>query len=212
MLRIKDGERLLFIGDSITDCDWRTLAPPLGTGYVQFVSCFLAARHPQIRLEILNQGTAGETILDLEARWEEDVIAQRPDWLFVMIGVTDVLSRFVGGEPERAVADRDYLAAYRRLFRRTRERLDCRVVLLEPTPLEEDPAAESHRHMRRLVELVRQAAQEFDAEVIPLFDRFRQALERAPGAGWLIDVPHPSLKGQALLALAVLEHLGWEVP
>jgi lysophospholipase L1-like esterase len=209
MLRIRNGEKLLFIGDSITQCMRETVAPPLGAGFVQFVHCFLAARYPDVEVAILNRGIDGETIRDLEARWGRDVLAEAPDWLFVMIGVNDALYRNFPHTRRRAVPDEEYRATYRRLMQRTRERLACRVVLLDPTPLEEHLSAPSHEVMRGLCRIVRDVAQEFGTEHVPIFERFYRTVERAPRRGWLVDVPHPNLAGQAILALAVLEHLGW---
>ncbi len=209
MLRIRSGEKLLFIGDSITECGRESVEPPLGGGFVQFVHCLLAARHPDVPVEIVNRGVAGDTIRDLERRWERDVIAERPDWLFVMIGVNDLLYRHLEQPRHRAVGDEEYAATYRRLLARTREALSCRTALLEPTPLEEDLAAPSHAPMRNLCAIVREVAREHDAEVVPIFERFLATVGKAPARGWMIDVPHPNLKGQAILALAVLEHLGW---
>ena len=210
MLRIAPGEKLLFIGDSITDCDYRRVAPPLGGGFVLFVSCLLAARYPECRVEVINRGNAGDTILDLERRWDDDALAIRPDWLFVMIGVNDVLYRHVSGGGDRAVSDEEYRSAYRRILGRTRETSSSKIVLLEPTPLEEYLPAESHAYMRAICGIVREVAAEVEAEVCPTFEAFHAAVSRAPDRGWMVDVPHPNLNGHAVLALTILRHLGWE--
>lgn len=205
--RVRSGERLLFIGDSITECLRETVAPPLGGGYVQFTYCFLTARHPEVRVEFVNRGIDGETILDLEHRWERDVIDERPDWLFVMIGVNDLMYRKV--DPARAVEDGPYEGAYRRLLERTRAALSCRIVLMDPTPLEEFLPAESQRHVRRLADIVGRLAGEYGCEHVRTYDALYDAIARDPERGWYIDVPHPRLPGHAVIALAVLEHLGW---
>lgn len=209
MPRIQNNEKILFMGDSITDCDRHTVAPPLGGGYVQFVHCFFVARYPDLEVEFVNRGIAGETIHDLEARWEQDVIAEKPDWLFIMIGVNDVLFRFLEDQKARSVSDEEYLEAYRRILRRTREALDCKIVLMEPSPLEENIKAESHQYMRNICNLIHQVAGEFDTEVIPIFQRMYDSMVKAPAKGWMIDVPHPNPKGHGIMALSVLEHLDW---
>ncbi len=209
MPRVQAHERLLFIGDSITDCLHESVAPPLGGGYVQMASCLFAARYPELRLVFENRGKGGETIRDLERRWEEDVLAAPPDWLFVMIGVNDVLYALLPGLKERAVDAAEYRKIYRRLLERTRSGSAARIVLMEPTPLEEDPRSLSHELMRARCALVRDLAAEFDCGLVDTFERLQRAITRFPGQGWMDDVPHPSLKGQAVLALAVLEHLGW---
>src|SRR5512139_2711418 len=93
------GQRVLFIGDSITDCDRRFLAAPYGDGYMNLVRAFVTARHPQVRLTWLNRGVSGDTVRDLARRWEHDVLALQPDWLSVLIGINDI---WRGYEPELA--------------------------------------------------------------------------------------------------------------
>ncbi|MBI4879195.1 MAG: SGNH/GDSL hydrolase family protein [Planctomycetes bacterium] len=209
MPRVQEGERLLFIGDSITDCVHEQVAPPLGGGYVQMVSCLFAARHPELRLAFENRGVGGETIRDLERRWERDVLAARPDWLFIMIGVNDVLYAHLPGLRERAVDLAEYRAAYRRLLARTRAATSARIVLMEPTPLEEDPRSPSHDLMRERCAVLRELAVEYGCGLLDTFERLYRMITRFPGQGWMDDVPHPSLKGHAVVCLAVLEHLGW---
>lgn len=205
--RPKSGERLLFMGDSITECMRETVEPPLGAGFVQLTYCMMAARHPELDLDFINVGIDGETVEDLERRWERDVLGQEPDHLFLMIGVNDVLYRAV--RPDRAVDDERYEETLRRLLETTMQRLDCRITLMDPTPLEEDLNAPSHEHVRRLCAIVRRVADDFGVDHIPAFDRMLDAIAKAPDKGWMIDVPHPNLAGQSILALAVLEHLGW---
>ena len=48
---LKDGERIVFFGDSITE----------NGAYVQYVDAFLRTRFPQLRFEVLNRGISSET-------------------------------------------------------------------------------------------------------------------------------------------------------
>lgn len=209
-MRLASGDTVVFMGDSITECTRQTVEPPLGGGFVQFVHGLLAARHPALELDFVNSGVAGDTILDLERRWDGDVLAHAPDWLFVMVGVNDVLYRHVGDQPGRAVSDADHVAAYERLLGRTRAALpDCRIVLLEPTPLEEQLDAASHEPMRALAAEVRALGARHGLDVIDVLERFLATVASSPHKGWMIDVPHPNLRGQFILTLAVLDYLEW---
>lgn len=125
-------QRILFIGDSITDCGRRN-APhaPYGNGYVHLVRAFLLARYPQLGLEIVNHGISGNTIRDLAGRWETDVIAEQPDWLSVKIGINDVW-RAISGRLDEAVPLEEYRDTLRGLLERTRERTHTRLILMEP--------------------------------------------------------------------------------
>src|SRR5689334_13593891 len=91
-------QKILLIGHSITDAGRRGPAAPYGEGYVAMVRNFLLARYPQLGLTFANRGVSGDTVRDLDARWERDVIAERPDWLSIGIGINDVWRAF-GGNP-----------------------------------------------------------------------------------------------------------------
>ncbi|MFH2001715.1 MAG: GDSL-type esterase/lipase family protein, partial [Planctomycetota bacterium] len=136
-LNIMDNEKLLFMGDSITDCECRGLAKPLGYGYVQLLDSLITVCEPQLSYEFVNKGVAGDTILDMKNRWETDLIAEKPDTIFIMIGVNDVLNRHLDEKKHLAVSDEVYETTYRDLLQTTQERIHPRhIVLMEPTCLE----------------------------------------------------------------------------
>jgi len=207
-LAVRRGEKILFAGDSITDCEHRGIAAPLGFGYVQLVDSLIKVHRPDLALEVVNRGNAGDTILDLEARWTRDVLEERPDTLFIMIGVNDVLNRYVEEQQGRAVSDNAYRAAYRKLVGRTREEIDPRMVLLEPTCLELALEEPPNRDLGRLARIVAEVGEEFDLPVLPVFQRLSSVVASGPSGGWYTDFPHPGFPGHALIALTILEHLG----
>lgn len=71
--------RILFFGDSLTQ-------GTIGVSYVDK----LARSLPQHTL--INKGVNGDTSLNLYRRVQQDVIALRPDLVFVMVGINDALS------------------------------------------------------------------------------------------------------------------------
>lgn len=90
-------QRILFIGDSITDCR-RDLDPRgLGDGYVDIVADELAARGEDVA--VLNRGIAGDRVAHLRQRWQRDVIDEHPDVLTIFVGVNDTLVTFYEGRP-----------------------------------------------------------------------------------------------------------------
>jgi lysophospholipase L1-like esterase len=145
-------QKLLFIGDSITDCGRRQEPhAPYGSGYVHLARAFLLARYPELQLEIVNRGISGNTVRDLAARWEQDVIAERPDWLSVKIGINDAW-RTVAGRLDEAVPLDEYERTYRRLLAGARERTGAQLILMEPyviaPPVTGDPVAASGLTLR----------------------------------------------------------------
>src|SRR5580693_2752855 len=86
------GARILFQGDSITDGNrGRSLDPNhiLGHGYAFIIAAKFGAAFPEANLEFFNRGVSGNTVLDLEKRWQKDTLDLRPDVLSILIGVND---------------------------------------------------------------------------------------------------------------------------
>ncbi|HEU5316981.1 MAG TPA: NUDIX domain-containing protein, partial [Chloroflexota bacterium] len=114
-------QKILFIGDSITDCGRRGGADstgphvPYGNGYVHLARAFLLARHGEQGLEIVNRGISGNTVRDLDRRWEQDVIAEQPDWLSVKIGINDVWRLIANRRADHVPLD-EYEATLRKLL------------------------------------------------------------------------------------------------
>ena len=75
---IQPNSRLLFIGDSITDCGRKRpigsggFDQALGNGYVSLVDAALAAVYPDFAISTINMGINGDTVpkvLQLRTRW-----------------------------------------------------------------------------------------------------------------------------------------------
>jgi lysophospholipase L1-like esterase len=197
------GQKILFIGDSITDCDRRGAAAPYGTGYMRLVRDLLSARYSEYGLTFVNRGVSGDTTRDLAARWERDVIAVRPDWLAVLIGINDVWRAF-GGNPCEAVPLGEYTATLRRLLDRTRAATDARLILMEPYMIEPDRAQPMRRQMDAYGAAVRQLAADYQAVLVPTQAAFDAALQQTTPAAWADDQIHPNGPGHAVIALAFL--------
>lgn len=138
------GEKIVFIGDSITDCGRRTPEyGPYGQGYVSLVRALLQARYPAHGLTIVNKGIGGNTICDLAGRWQEDVLAEEPDWLSVKVGINDVGRLIIGNLTDHVPLD-EYEATYRSLLGQTPAVANGKLILMEPyviePPLQGDPA------------------------------------------------------------------------
>jgi lysophospholipase L1-like esterase len=204
------GQKVLFIGDSITDCDRRAAAAPYGNGYVALVRSLLVARYPGLGLQIVNRGIGGNTVRDLAARWERDVLLERPDWLSVKIGINDVWRAF-GDQPFEAVPLPEYEATLRDLLSRAQDATGARLVLMEPYVIEPDRSDPMRARMDRYGEVVRRLAGEYGAVLVRTQAAFDEALERTKPGEWAEDRVHPGQPGHALIALAFLRAVGWEL-
>jgi lysophospholipase L1-like esterase len=98
-MKIHSNSTLLMIGDSITDCGRvrpvaESVGGDLGNGYVSLIHAMLSATCPQRHIRIRNTGISGNTVRDLAARWQSDVLDLKPDWVSIMIGINDVWRQF----------------------------------------------------------------------------------------------------------------------
>ena len=114
-MKIEADSTLVMIGDSITDCGreypigrWPN---GLGVGYVPMIAKILGAACPQQPVDVINTGISGNTVRNLDERWDTDVLELKPDWLSVMIGINDVWRQFDAPDnPESHVYLPDYEA------------------------------------------------------------------------------------------------------
>lgn len=205
------GQRIVFIGDSITDCNRRDVAAPYGDGYVSLIRAFVNASHPHLGLTWVNRGVSGDTTRQLRARWESDAVAERPDWLSVKIGINDVWRAF-RNQPEQAVPIDEYEATLRELLHRAVAATGCRLILAEPYLIEPDRTEPQRVCSDRYRAVVRRLAAECDAVLVRTQDAFDRVLADTPPTDWADDRVHPNLPGHAVIASEFLTAIGWRVP
>ena len=81
---LKKGERIVFLGDSLT-------AAGVGPdGYITILDEALATSRPDLRLQFIGAGVSGNKVPDIQARLERDVLSLGPSVVFLFIGVNDV--------------------------------------------------------------------------------------------------------------------------
>lgn len=209
---IRDGHVVVFVGDSITDCGRRAHAAPYGEGYVKLTIDLITAKYPDRRITYFNEGIGGNTVEDLRNRWIDDVLAHKPDWVSVMVGIND-LHRTLRGEPT-AVPPEKFERLYRECLELTRERTSARLILLDPFYISTDFDSGSFRSkvlslLPEYLAVVEKLAREFGAVHVRTHERFQQLLRHHPPGRFCPEPVHPNLSGHLVIALALLEALGW---
>lgn len=170
---LKDKEKILFIGDSITDAGrngsgdmtpW-DLGTGLGSGYVNQFNALVANEFLDRRIRVINKGVSGNTVLDLEKRWQKDVLDTNPDWLSVAIGVNDVWRQFDTPMcPERAVPPEVYRAVYSKLIQSAKAHCNLKgLILMTPFVAEPNQADPFRKRMDEYGAIVAELASELNA-------------------------------------------------
>ena len=101
------GSRLLFLGDSITDCgrdrakdgspNPADLGLGLGSGYALLLAARFLAAQAGDGLDIRNLGISGNRVVDIAARAQEHIWNLRPTHLSILVGVNDTWHHFMRG-------------------------------------------------------------------------------------------------------------------
>lgn len=191
--------RILFQGDSITDGNRGRSADPnhiLGHGYAFIIAAKHGAAFPETKLEFFNRGVSGNTVLELEKRWQKDTLDLKPDVLSILIGVND---------KGRGVPFEQYEQVYDKLLTDAKAaNPQLKLVLCEPfvvdhkatTPQRGSPNADIVKRQ----EIVARLAQKHGAVLVHFQAALDRATERAPALHWIWDSVHPTYSGHQILA------------
>jgi lysophospholipase L1-like esterase len=210
-VKIRDGETILFIGDSITDCGRRGVARPLGDGYVKLFADMLALREPARRVAIINKGIGGNRITDLHGRWTDDVMRHRPDLLSVKIGINDLHNHL--SDPANGVTPKIFEELYDNVLARTRKALPkCRILLIDPFYISRERSANTWRHsvlnvLRAYVKVVDGMTRKYGARHVKTHEMFQKLLKHYEADTFCGEPVHPNLTGHLAIAEEVYKAL-----
>jgi lysophospholipase L1-like esterase len=209
-LCFQDGQRVLFIGDSITDCGRRDAAPPLGDGYVKLLHDLVVGGWPDRRLTWINKGTGGNKVTDLRERWEDDVIREAPDWLSVKIGINDLHNYLA--DKQHGVSPTIFRATYQEILNRAASAIKPRLVLITPFYISSDRSGQSFRSvvldlLRDYISIVEEMAGQFAARLVRLQPMFERQLRYRDADTFCPEPVHPNRTGHLLIAQEVLRVL-----
>jgi len=182
----------VFIGDSVTDCG-RLIEPPFGDGYV-----FNIAQSGRLSGEIINVGTSGHRLIDLENRWEADVLTHKPTLVSVAIGINDTWRRY---DDNDVTYIQDFEDSYRRVLNATKTQGNPELVLCEPFLLEVREEMKTWREdLDPKIAVVHKLASEFGAKLVPFDKRFKELAQEMSMLELAEDGIHPSKLGHTILA------------
>jgi lysophospholipase L1-like esterase len=209
-LCIENGQKLLFIGDSITDCGRRDVAAPLGNGYVHFFSELVMALYPERDIKYMNTGIGGNRITDLKGRWKEDAMDHKPDWLSIKIGINDLHS-YLGGDPN-GVSPELFAEIYDYLLEETKKTLDCKIVLIDPFYMSTNTSSQSFESrvldiIPKYIDTVHKMSEKYGTKLVKTHDMYQNQLKYRDASTYCGEPVHPNSLGHLLIAVEVLKVL-----
>ncbi len=193
------GARILFQGDSITDGNRGRSADPnhiLGHGYAFIISAKFGAAFAAMELDFMNRGVSGNTVRELQKRWENDTLELKPDMLSILIGVND---------HSHGVPLDEYERTYNELITQARTaNPKLRLVLCAPFTLPVGKRKEGYEAWRAGIQarqdVVARLAAKHDAALVHFQPVFDAACKVAPAEHWIWDGVHPTYSGHQLMA------------
>ena len=197
--------RILFQGDSITDCGRaRDNDVHLGNGYAHLVKSELGFEAPG-KYEFFNRGISGNRVTDVYARIKNDILHLKPDVMSILIGVNDVWHD-MEAIPNGVDVDK-FFKIYCMLIEEIKAALpDIKLMILEPFCLEGTATQKTEAHwahfsaeVPKRQAMAKKVAEKYGIPYIPLQEGFNKLLESAPAAYWLIDGVHPTAMGHQFI-------------
>ena len=209
------GDKVLFIGDSISDYDrarpvGEGLFNAWGTSYVACVGALLGCTVPQLGLRVVNMGVSGNNVRDLEARWQTDVLDQKPQWVSVLIGINDVWRQFdCPVMTETHVPPEEFRERYDGLIRRTLPRVKG-MVLMTPYFMEPNRADAMRVRMDEYGAIVRDLAATYRLPCVDLQAGWDRLFEHTHPMSICWDRVHPNQVCCMYIAKQFLDAVGFE--
>ena len=212
---IGDGDRIVFTGDSVTDAGrgrpiGEGLHAGVGSGYVRQIENLLNVLYPERKIFITNTGSSGDTSRDLKARWQNDVMNLKPDWVSVMIGVNDVWRQFDSpGITSCHVYPNEYRTNLCEILERTLPIVKG-VILMSPfymEPQREDPM---RKRIDEYIKICEDVTKKYNCHYINMQQPFDDYLVYRHSSYISWDRVHPGNIGSLIIAREFLKAIGVE--
>ncbi len=209
---LKDGDRVVFYGDSITEQRLYTL----------YTEAYVVTRFPTLNVAFVHSGVGGDRVGGgwagpIDLRLTRDVLPYKPTVMTIMLGMNDGSYRAF----DKKIFD-TYEQGYRHIVTTMKEKAPgLRLTLVVPSPFDDvtrKPNFEGGYNavLTRYGEFVRELAKQEGANVAdlntPVVEATKKAFQSDPELAQKInpDRVHPAPAGQLLMAAALLK--SWHAP
>jgi lysophospholipase L1-like esterase len=209
---LRDGDRVVFFGDSITD---QRL-------YTTFTETYVVTRFPRTNISMVHSGWGGDRVTGggggpMDVRIWRDVLPYNPTVITVMLGMNDGRYRAF----DQAIFD-EYTVGFKHIVDMFKRQLPAaRITLMQPSPYDDATRAPMfeggyNQVLVRYGDFLKQMAADQKLGLADINTPVMEALKKANAtdptnaAKILPDRVHPSPAGHLLLAEALLK--AWNAP
>ena len=186
--------KILFYGDSITDCDRdRIDSSSLGSGYVKLIGDYFK----NSEVVVLNRGISGNRIRDLKARYNEDCLDLGVDFLTILIGINDIWRKYDSNDE---FVLENYINDYKYLIEKAKEK-GIKIILMEPFVLPAPPDRHLWREdLDKMIYAVRCLAYEYKLPLVTLDALLLKESIKHGYSALCYDGVHPTDLGHRIIA------------
>ncbi len=210
----KEGERAVFLGNSITD----------GGHYHSYIWLYYMTRFPNMPIRIFNGGIGGDTAFDMNKRLDADIFAMQPSVLMVSFGMNDSGYFEYNGDKAKEFGEEKYqesIKNYLQMEKRFKELPKTRIVMLGTSPYDETVQLKEgnlfktkNETIKRIVEYQKESAakngwefSDLNAPMVALNQQFQQKDPAFTLCG--SDRIHPDNDGHMVMAYLFLKAQGF---
>lgn len=208
-LALKNGDRVVFYGDSITDGAW----------YPKYAELFVRLRYPNVDVKFYNAGVGGDRVTGgwmgpIDDRMTRDLFSRKPTVITVMLGMNDGSYQ----APKDDITN-TYKKGYQHMVDRIKkEAPTARVFLIKPSPFDDVTRAPGwpggyNGVMKTFSDFVGDLAKangfasvDFNAPVVAMLEK-ANATDPAGAAKIIPDRVHPGPAGHMVMVEQLL--LSW---
>lgn len=207
--RFKKGERVVFVGNSITH----------GGHYHSFIWLYYMTRFPNKPITIMNAGIGGESVWDIKDRLDYDVFDRKPTYVMLTFGMNDTgydiyMKENVKELSEQRIAKS--LESYREVESRLLAKNKITKVLIGSSPYDETSKfndfilRNKNSSMLRIIDAQRASAKKNDWGFVDFNRPMREISIKEQKADSTftfcrIDRIHPDNDGQMVMAYLFLK-------
>ncbi len=205
------SKTVLFMGDSITECQRdKEDANSLGAGYAAMAAAALGSSEPG-KYTFFNRGIGGDSVCNLLARMETDLLPCKPDYMSILVGVNDTVLNYFDHDKLRI--DK-FEKVYSLLIEECLDEIPgLKLMILTPYLLPHEQLNKTYEKatkpftVEKLCDTVRtfadaatRVAKAHSIPYVNLQEKFDEALKLAPAEYWTKDGCHPTVMGHGLIA------------
>ena len=191
--------KILFQGDSITDCGRdRSDIHNLGHGYPYYAAKLLSERYPDIDFEFVDLGISGNRTPDLVNRLESDFVEIQPDICSILIGINDTWHH---SNPNDNWMKHSYFEhCYRTVLEALKTRTNAKILLMEQFLLPAPDKLYFHEDLDPKIQITRKLAREYADAYLPTDGLLAAAYTTEDWQKFSEDGVHPTAYGAQTIA------------